>query len=269
MNDEQKKYRDMQRKYYDEQSENMLKFNHGGHCKNPDYATTLLQSCHDDISWKDAKIFEFGCGCGRNILWLLDHARWCQEVSGCDISANNIANTRELLEPEGWWRGGSIVPLNPPHTELYVSSGMDCGSAPSNHYDMVFSTIVLQHICVHSIRYSIMEDVHRILVPGGLFSFQMGFDGELESTPPPYPSRVGLVHTHEPCGVKVDAQALYHEDNTDAIATNSSADVRITDPQEVIADLEKIGFKDVTHKITNAWQDDAHRYWIWFQARRA
>lgn len=260
MDEAQKKYRDMQRKYYDGQSENMLEFNHGGHCKNPDYESTLLQNCHKDASWKDAKIFEFGCGCGRNILWLREHADWCQEISGCDISANNIANTREL--------SGHTVATHPPHTELYVSSGMDCGSAPSNHYDMVFSTIVLQHICVHSIRYSIMEDVHRILVPDGLFSFQMGFDGEPVPCPT-LPIHVGLVHTHEPCGVKVAAQALYHEDNTGAVYTNSNADVRITDPQEVITDLEKIGFKDVTHKITKAWQDDAHKYWIWFQARKA
>lgn len=255
MTDEQKKYRDMQRKYYDAESNKMLAFNHGGHCRNPDYDSTLLQNCHKDTSWKDAKIFEFGCGCGRNIIWLRKHARWCQEISGCDISANNITNTRTLL--------GSESP-NPPHTKLYMSSGMDCGLTPSNHYDMVFSTIVLQHICVHSIRYSIMEDIYRILVPDGLFSFQMGFDGEPESET--LPDRKNSPEIHQP---KVDAQALYHENNTDATQTNSDADVRITDPQEVIADLEKIGFKDVTYKITYSWQDNAHRFWIWFRARKA
>lgn len=254
MNDEQKKYCDMQREYYEAQSEDMQRFNHGGHCDNPEYARTLLQNCHEDTSWEGAKIFEFGCGCGRNILWLYENARWSQEISGCDISANNIANTRSNVGAET-----SV----PPYTNLYVSSGTDCGAAPSNHYDMVFSTIVLQHICVHSIRYSIMEDVHRILAPNGLFSFQMGFAGDPENLNMDPAQLTDLEQ------FKVEAQALYHEDKTDATQTNSEADVRITDPQDVIADLEKIGFKDVTYKITYSWQDNAHKFWIWFQTRKA
>lgn len=260
----------MQREYYQEQSEDMQRFNHGGHCNNPDYTATLLQNCHKDILWNDAKIFEFGCGCGRNILWLRQNARWCQEISGCDISANNIANTRRNSDHA--IREGEVVPhephpllRDPPRTNLYVSSGTDCGAAPSNHYDMVFSTIVLQHICVHSIRYSIMEDIHRILTANGLFSFQMGFDGEPNWDVDQLQDIFRQAELEE---AKVLAQSLYHEDKTDATQTNSEADVRITDPQDVIADLEKIGFKDVTYKITYSWQDNAHKFWIWFQARK-
>ena len=265
MNDEQKKYCDMQREYYEAQSEDMQRFNHGGHELNPDYACTLLQDCHVEPKWKNTKVFEFGCGCGRNILWLRKRARWCTEISGCDLSANNIDNTRSNIDAETSVPGSPAPTSAPPCTNLYVSSGMDCGTAPSNHYDLVFSTIVLQHICVHSIRYSIMTDVHRILVPNGIFSFQMGFDGDPRE---PISLTENGTFRSAPLPSKVDNQADYHENNTAATQTNSDADVRIVDPQEVIADLEKIGFKDVTYKITYAWQDNAHEYWIWFQARK-
>ena len=44
MDKAQKKYRDMQREYYDKQSMYMLTQNHSGHENNPDYARTLLQN---------------------------------------------------------------------------------------------------------------------------------------------------------------------------------------------------------------------------------
>ena len=122
MNDEQKKYCDMQREYYEAQSEDMQRFNHGGHELNPDYACTLLQDCHVEPKWKNTKVFEFGCGCGRNILWLREHADWCQEISGCDISANNIANTRSNVDAETFVPGSPaptwIEPPAPPYTNL-------------------------------------------------------------------------------------------------------------------------------------------------------
>ena len=299
MDKAQKKYRDMQREYYDKQSMTMLIQNHSGHGANPDYDRTLLQNCNTDRSWMNSKVFEFGCGCGRNILWLRKNARWCEEISGCDISANNIINTawcitdkeklpfadpREIKEENGrrfadavrWSQENDTFEVKgptAPYTKLYVSSGLDCGSAPSNHYDMVFSTIVLQHICVHSIRYSIMADAHRILAPNGIFSFQMGFDStdfvEQNNIALHWEHVSDLHHRHSVLPSKVENQADYHEENTDATATNSDADVRITDPQDVITDLEKIGFKDVTYKITHSWQDNAHEYWIWFQARKS
>ena len=154
----------MQRTYYDKQSNEMLIQNHAGHCGNPDYIPTLLQNCNTDTSWQGSKIFEFGCGCGRNIHWLRAHARWCEEISGCDISANNVINTawyvtereklpfvdpREVKEENGrrfgcaqrWSQDNDVYEINfsdghnhSPLTKLYVSSGADCGSTPSNHY---------------------------------------------------------------------------------------------------------------------------------------
>ena len=299
MNEDQKKYRDMQRKYYDEESRDMIIQNHAGHGLNPEYGPTLLQNCNTDRSWTNSKIFEFGCGCGRNIYWLRKNARWCQEISGCDISANNIINAawyvtdrdklpfvdpRTVKEVNGrrfgdatlWSRTTDVYNVEcpeAPYTKLYVSSGLDCGSTPSNYYDMVFSTIVLQHICVHSIRYNIMTDVHRILAPNGLFSFQMGYDGEPHSPVIAgkewFEPEMKPHWQHNLVPEKVKNQVPYHHNNTSATVTNSGADVSIRDPQDVITDLEKIGFKDITYKITYSWQDNAHVYWIWFQARKS
>jgi hypothetical protein len=60
-------------------------------------------------------------------------------------------------------------------TNLFVSNGVDLDIIQSDTYDFVMSTIALQHICVHEIRYKIMEDIYRVLKSGGMFTAQMGY----------------------------------------------------------------------------------------------
>jgi len=295
-----KEYRDMQRQFYDDAAGGMRVYNHGGHSDNPEYVKTLLMNMNVDSRFNGARVFEFGCGAGRNIVWIRQHAHRVCEVSGCDISAHNVINTALLVcdqagvhfaDPRasaeaaaaaGYPVDQSDVHIDYTHpveaitetdldTKLYVSSGMDVGIAPSDHYDVVFSTIVLQHICVHSTRYNIKENIYRILKPGGIFSFQMGFDNPEIATATADKQEGGLGSTAGTRGIemnKVAGQALYHENKTDASSTNSFNDVRITDPANVVSDLKKIGFVDIEYKITWSWQDNAHEYWIWFKAKK-
>jgi len=290
-----KKYRDMQRKFYDTTAEDMHRSNHSGHGDNPDYVKTLLMNINTDLLWEGAHVFEFGCGAGRNLVWLRQHAHHLREVSGCDISAHNVINTAlsvcdqagtdfedprtDMLYSDGNTSDVHIGYNNPIeaiadtdlNTTLYVSSGIDCGLVPNNRYDLVFSTIVLQHICVHSTRYSIKENIFQTLKSGGIFSFQMGFDNpeianELSET---QPDGLGSdLSARSSQMSKVTGQALYHEDKTDATSTNSNQDVKITDPADVVNDLKKIGFTDIEYKVTHSWMDNAHLYWIWFTAKK-
>jgi SAM-dependent methyltransferase len=298
MDEKLKKYRDMQRKFYEATAEDMHRSNHSGHGDNPDYVKTLLMNINTDLRWEDAHVFEFGCGAGRNLVWLRQHAHHLREVSGCDISAHNVINTAlsvcdqagtDFKDPRtdmlysaantsdvhinynNWGAPIEAIADTDLNTTLYVSSGIDCGLVPNNRYDLVFSTIVLQHICVHSTRYNIKESIFRTLKNGGTFSFQMGFDN-LEIAIATAANQDGglgspaLHRTHD--RKKQEGQADYREDKTDASSTNSDQDVRIMDPEDVVLDLKKIGFVGIEYKITWSWQDDAHEYWIWFKAKK-
>ena len=67
------------------------------------------------------------------------------------------------------------------------------------------STIVLQHIAVYDIRFQYLEEFFRVLRPGGLLSFQMGY-GE------------GY------------GKAGYYDNHYDAESTNSFHDTTVTSP---------------------------------------
>jgi len=49
----------------------------------------------------------------------------------------------------------------------------------SNEYDFVMSYVVFQHIPVYSIRKKLLQEILRVLKPGGLFSIQMLFASPL------------------------------------------------------------------------------------------
>ena len=182
-----------------------------------------MQYVPKDESWL---AIEYGCGPGRNILhWTKRFAR----IDGVDISAVNLENVKryvaDLLPPEK-------MPL------LYQTKGMDCADAARNYYDFAFSTICLQHICVHEIRYSIFKSLFECLKPGGRISFQMGYGSPSPDTVP------------------------YEENFYQALGTNRGCDVEIRDYKLLHADLEKIGFQNLEHWIRPVGPGDMHPSWI-------
>lgn len=127
---------------------------------------------------------------------------------------------------------------------LYKNNGVDLSFIPDDCYDVVFSTICLQHICVHDIRFSLVKEFFRVLKSGGSFCAQMGFGNA-------HPRTVG-----------------YFENHYDAKDTNSGCDTRVDSPSELQSDLESIGFKDFTFDLRPVGPGDGHSGWIFFRATK-
>ena len=105
------------------------------------------------------------------------------------------------------------------NNKLFVNNGVDLDCIESEQYDVVMSTIALQHICVYDIRFSIFSDIYRILKPGGVFTAQMGYGS-------PSPNTVD-----------------YYANHYDAKGTNRACDVCISSSDQIQSDILKIGFK--------------------------
>jgi SAM-dependent methyltransferase len=206
---------------------------HLEHNSNKDYWEILLGEINEDpANFNQKKALDFACGKGRNIenLWKINpnfHA-----VDGCDISAANISHCIDRFVD----KNGSFV----------TTSGTNIYPLEDSTYDFVMSTIALQHIPVHEIRFSLLKDIFRVMKSGGLFSFQMGCGSELVDT-------TGGVLSG------------YFENNYDANGTNSIHDVQVVDPNDVIGDLRKIGFTDISYLIRPSYSDIRHENWIYFK----
>lgn len=166
---------------------------------------------------EDVKVVDFACGPGRMVnraRRLFDH------VDGIDISEYAIDYARKTF----------------PGSNFYVSSGIDVGSAPENNYDIVFSTIAIQHIPCKTIRENIFRGIESLLKPGGYISIQIAY----------HPTRTAGVWSPD------TEHASYESDFWNATATNGHADMVINkdDLPKLKADLEQI-FDDVKFKLVN------------------
>jgi ubiquinone/menaquinone biosynthesis C-methylase UbiE len=225
-------YTAMQKRYYENETPRMKIQNHKHHNENPDYWNVLLSPLKDG-DWSDKIVLDFGCGCGRNVQNILNNFS-VKEAHGCDISSNNVNHCTQTTPEE---TNGKT------NFKFVTVDGQSLRPLESDTYDFIMSTIVLQHICVYTVRRKILEDMFRCLKPGAMISLQMGF---------------GMGHP---------TTADYYENATHADSTNSGYDVRVTDPNQIKKDLDEIGFVDFEFQILQPYSD-AHQNWIYFKARK-
>lgn len=226
-------YTAMQKGYYEAETVRMKVDNHKFHNNNPDYWNVLLKPISELGDLSDKVALDFGCGCGRNVINLLNKYDF-KEVHGCDISSNNIEYSTQITPGE---TDGKI------NFKFVTVDGQSLQPLESNTYDFIMSTIVLQHICVYTIRKSILTDMFRCLKSGGVLSFQMGY---------------GPGHRRT---------ADYYEDAVHANETNSGYDVRVDSEDQIIKDLAEIGFTNITTKILPPYSD-THSNWIYVRAKK-
>ena len=206
------KFLQMQHKFYKHGTSNHLEHN-----ENRDYWELLL----GNVKLKETGVMralDFGCGKGRNVN-NLEKLGWLL-IDGSDLSIRNVKHCRDNFDARY-------------HT-FFATSGVDTGQRIHNYYDLVISTITLQHIPVYSIRKQILIDIFRVLKPNGLFSFQMGFGSDLMD-------QLGR------------PRSGYFEESTNAQSTNGGHDVRIIDQDDLVSDLGDIGFIGIKTAIRDSF----------------
>jgi 2-polyprenyl-3-methyl-5-hydroxy-6-metoxy-1,4-benzoquinol methylase len=165
------------------------------------------------------KLFDFGCGVGRLMEACVASG---YQVDGVDISA-------EMLKIAGESPG-----LKQAGSRFFLGSGNDCGAAPASEYDIVYSLLCFQHICVRTIRRSILQSMRDRLTDRGMVYVQTQFYPQTRSSdvPPPH--------------------CVWDKDNTAAESSNSGADAWVTPDQlgEVYQDFASL-FADVRMQFIN------------------
>ncbi len=188
------------------------------------------------------KALDFGCGVGRMIKRM---SKIFESVDGIDLSKNNLEHSKVYLGDD--YTG-----------ELFLANGISCNIQKSNYYDFIYSTICIQHICVHETRYQILSDFFRLLKNGGQACIQVGYGW--------------------------DNGTHWEHNKYDAKGTNSAHDFCVPDVSHfsrIQEDLIKIGFSNIVFNAResphpelkdyhpnwlfiymekgNGWQVDEHR----------
>jgi cyclopropane fatty-acyl-phospholipid synthase-like methyltransferase len=228
------KYTEMQQLFYDREASGWSlnnkdavvgSFDSHNNYKDYDYLFIDIDNCESKIA------LDFGCGPGRN---LVKYNNKFLRIDGVDISQKNLDNSKIWIESNGLEF----------KSKLYLCNGIDLRNISSNSYDIIMSTICMQHICVHKIRYDYFKEFFRILNNNGYITIQMGFGNK-------NPTSVG-----------------YFENNYDAISTNSGCDTRIDNVDEIKNDLYQIGFKNFKYHIRPVGPGCSHSNWIFFSAQK-
>lgn len=164
---------------------------------------------------------DFGCGVGRMIKQMLTVFA---NVDGADLCENNLKYALDYLGPE--YKG-----------KLYKTDGISCSISADRQYDFIYSTICLQHICVHEIRHAILADFYELLAHGGQCCIQLGFGW--------------------------DNEIYWNHNYYEAQGTNSAFDVSIPNTTHFVNienDLKDIGFTNIKFKIKESPHPEIGKY---------
>lgn len=218
-------YTQMQQQWYDELAWMDSGRDGNGILSQPQVLTVYDQYYFDrlwrfipDISNK--KVLDFGSGLGRNLVFYTGKVK---SIDGVDIAERNLSLTKEWLSFNGF---------DLDNYKLYKNDGVSLNGVPSTSYDIVMSTICLQHISVHQIRYNLLSEFHRVLNSNGYVTLQF------------------LYNTNKPNTVD------YFSNDLTVTGTNGARDCVVKDVSNVIGDLEKIGFTNINYFIDQAFTSD-------------
>jgi dTDP-glucose pyrophosphorylase len=184
---------------------------------------------------KTNSCLDFGCGPGRNIV---KYNNFFEKFDGIDICENNLINAKKWIEHNN---------LNIDKTSLFKTNGYDLQEINENSYDLIISTITMQHICVYSIRYNLFKEMFRVLRNSGSITIQMGY-GKSQ-------------------GLK-DMSVNYYDNFFEAHSTNGGMDVMIENYIDIKNDLLEIGFDNFNYYISKVGPGDKHQHWIFFSAQK-
>jgi ubiquinone/menaquinone biosynthesis C-methylase UbiE len=113
----------------------------------------------DALTWRrnprQLRLLEIGCGIGRMTGHL---AEIFGEVHGVDVSGEMVRQGRERLR-------------HLPNVHFHECNGVNFAEFPDDHFDVIFSAYVFQHVPAHEIICANIRDAYRVLAPGGAFRF--------------------------------------------------------------------------------------------------
>ena len=239
VNDGMCRYSDMQRRYYQNQarsyqlSMDRCVGNYKVHQAYP-YKEYLLER----YSGAYEKCLDFGCGMGRLMAQMLPPF---DMVVGVDISENNIRHAKKYLSEED---------IDDNKYDLFEVSGVGCDIDVDYKFDFAYSTICLQHICVHDTRNNIFKDIYDLLKGGGQACFQMGTG---------YLPKIGGGDG----SVAFQGDATWKDNHYDVAGTNSERDVFIPSAQDfpmIEEDFNEIGYEDVVFDIKESPHPENEHY---------
>ena len=105
---------------------------------------------------RNLRMLEIGCGVGRMTKHL---ANVFGEVVGVDVSGEMIRQARERLAGLA-------------NVRLHETNGVDFAVLPREHFDLILSAYVFQHVPSAKVIASNLREAWRVLAPGGMFKFQ-------------------------------------------------------------------------------------------------
>ena len=183
-----------------------------------------LRKTADDLNW--ARALDFGCGVGRLTQALAPHFKECH---GVDISQSMIELARRQNRFD--------------NCTYHLNTALNLRLFPDDHFDLVYSNIVLQHIHPSCSKRYLPEFI-RVLRPGGMAVFQL----------PSEPLDPSWRRQHEAVAKRSEPQParnieMYgiHRDEVIAILEHSGATVERVEPNQN-AGREWIGFRYFVRK---------------------
>lgn len=200
--------------------------------QNYTYEDHLLEHFHG----RHGIALDFACGMGRMMQRMLSHF---EIVDGVDLNENNLNYAATYLTECG---------VGHEKYSLFLSDGIGIKGI-NKKYDFIYSTIALQHICVHSIRALIFKDLHSLLKDDGCCCFQMGFGWD------------NGIH--------------WFDNHYVARSTNAGSDVTIPNSYHLDAitkDFESMGFKDIRYEFKISphpqFGNRYHPIWIFMHMKK-